>query len=458
MWPFDRRWFYTKASQFAPVMVRMVVGRPVWPERDAAKLALEGYIRNVIGYGCVRMVAEAAASVPLCLYDGENEVDEHELLDLLERPNPTQSGDDLFVAALSFLQISGNLYYERVEGLGGKTGELYTLRPDRMQVEPGPDGWPQAYIYSVNSLKKRVQVDLYKPEKNFILHQRVFHPLSDWYGLSPLEPAAFAIDSHTGAAAFNKALLDNSATPSGAIVVEKDAEGDASLTPEQRTQLQADIDARFVGKRNAGRPMLLEGGLKWQPMGLNMREMQFNESKNDAARDICRALGVPPMLMGIPGDNTYSNYKEANTALWKHTVIPLVKRHACALSYWLGPLYGENYYLEADLDDVDALADERQQQWDRVSNSKILTINEKREALGYEPTDGGDVILVSTSEIPLSDVGMIATGGAADDESIDDSGKPKKKPKPEDDEDEEVDEPKMYSRRRRRKRAKLRVV
>jgi HK97 family phage portal protein len=80
----------------------------------------------------------------------------------------------------------------------------------------------------------------------------------------------------------------------------------------------------FAGAKNAGRPLLLEGGLDWKPLSLTPAELDFINTKNAAARDIALALGVPPMLLAIPGDNTYSNYAEANRAFWRQTVIPLV--------------------------------------------------------------------------------------------------------------------------------------
>ena len=79
---------------------------------------------------------------------------------------------------------------------------------------------------------------------------------------------------------------------------------------------------------NAGRPLLLEGGLSWQPLSLSPKDMDFLEAKNAAARDIALAFGVPPMLLGIPGDNTYSNLAEANRAFWRTSVVPLVTRTA----------------------------------------------------------------------------------------------------------------------------------
>jgi HK97 family phage portal protein len=129
--------------------------------------------------------------------------------------------------------------------------------------------------------------------------------------------------------------------------------------------------------------MLLEGGLDWKAMALSPKEMDFFEAKNGAARDIALALGVPPLLIGLPGDNTYANYAEANRAFWRLTVLPLIGRTAAALSAWFSALYGQDIRLGHDLDQVPGLSLERDALWARVGAADFLTDEEKREAVGY---------------------------------------------------------------------------
>jgi hypothetical protein len=121
--------------------------------------------------------------------------------------------------------------------------------------------------------------------------------------------------------------------------------------------------------------------------------MDFIEARNAAAREIALALGVPPMLLGIPGDNTYSNYREASRTFWRQTVLPLVNRAARALSSWLAPAFGStSLRLVPDLDQIEALAPEREVLWTRLDAATFLTPNEKRIAAGYPPLDGGDAL------------------------------------------------------------------
>ncbi|HXF53399.1 MAG TPA: phage portal protein, partial [Hyphomicrobiaceae bacterium] len=220
-----------------------------------------------------------------------------------------------------------------------------------------------------------------------ILHLKFFHPLNDHYGLSPIEPAAAAIDIHNAASRWNKALLDNSARPSGALVYTTGGH----LSAEQFERLKSEIEHTYQGTRNAGRPLLLEGGLDWKAMSLSPQDMDFIEAKHAAAREIALALGVPPMLLGIPGDNTYSNLQEANRAFWRQSVLPLVARTARALVGWLGPAYGGELALAADLDQIEALSAEREALWTRIEKASFLTRDEKRAAVGYGPAGEGQV-------------------------------------------------------------------
>jgi HK97 family phage portal protein len=357
------------------------LGSPAWAPREYAAFAREGFMQNAILYRAVRMIAEAAASVPLLLYQGEEEIAEHPLLGLLARPNPGASAPDLLEAWYGFLLVSGNAYLEAV-AVAGTVRELHALRPDRIKVVPGPGGWPEAFDYTADGRTQRIAGEA-APGVPRILHVKLFHPLSDHYGLSPIEAAAAAVDIHNTASRWNKALLDNSARPSGALVY---TARDGNLTVEQYDRLKSELEQGFQGAARAGRPLLLEGGLDWKSMSLTPRDMDFIEAKHVAAREIALALGVPPMLLGIPGDNTYSNYQEATRSFWRSTVLPLVNRTCKALSIWLGPAYaGAALHLRPDLDAIEALSAERETLWTRINAATFLTQDEKRAAVGYGP-------------------------------------------------------------------------
>ncbi len=366
-----------KTSRVGPLLALHQVGRPVWTPRNLVDLAREGYQRNPVVHRAVRMVAEAAASVPLYATDGEEERPDHPVLALLARPNPRDGAAAFLETLYGHLVLSGNAYAEAVT-LEGVPRELYALRPDRMRVVPGADGWPLAWDYTVGA--STVRFARREAGVQPILHLTLFNPVDDHYGLSPIEAAANAVDVHNAAGAWNKALLDNSARPSGALVYE--SRQGLPLAEEQFERLKAELEQSFQGALNAGRPLLLEGGLDWRPLSLSPKDMDFVEAKHAAAREIALAFGVPPMLLGLPGDNTFANYAEANRGFWRQTVLPLVGRTAQSLAAWLAP-DEPGLRLLPDLDRIDALSAERGELWSRIGAASFLTNDEKRAAVGY---------------------------------------------------------------------------
>ncbi|HEU4550992.1 MAG TPA: phage portal protein [Rhizomicrobium sp.] len=378
----------TKSTVPGGLFALSLSGSARWSGRDAAALARNGVMGNAIAYACVRKIAGAAASVPFLLYDGPNEVEDHPLLTLLARPNAAEDGPALFERWYGLLHSAGNAYLEAVS-LDGVPRELHVLRPDRMKVVAGARGWPAAYDYTVDGRTTRIARD----GSGFlpVLHAALFHPLDDHYGLSPLQVAGAAIDVHNQGAAWTKALLDNAARPSGALIY-RGPDGAPGLSDEQFTRLKRELEDAYQGASNAGRPMVLEGGLDWKAMGYTPSDMDFAETRSVAAREIALAFGVPPMLLGIPGDNTYANYAEANLNFWRQTVLPQVARTAAALTRWLCPRFGEGLRVGYDADAVEALGEARQALWEKLSGASFLTINEKRAAAGYSPVEGGDVL------------------------------------------------------------------
>ena len=367
-----------KASATGRVVAWGTSGRVAWSARDLVSLAKTGFQGNPMGFRAVKLISEAAAALPLVLQDDQRRYDTHPVLDLIRRPNGAQGRAELFEAIYGHLLLSGNAYIEAVPGAGKLPGELHVLRSDRMALVPGADGWPVAYDYSVGGRTHRFGMgDGAQP----ICHIKTFHPQDDHYGFSPLQAAAVAIDVHTSASAWSKALLDNAARPSGAIIY-KGADGQSQLTNDQYDRLVGEMEQHHQGARNAGRPMLLEGGLDWKPMGFSPSDMEFQKTKEAAGREIAIAFGVPPMLMGIPGDATYANYQEANRAFFRLTVLPLAARVTAGISHWLTVFSGEAVELRPDLDQIPALAAERDQQWARVGAADFLTPTEKRMILG----------------------------------------------------------------------------
>ncbi len=356
-------------------------GHPAWSSISDGNAARNGFCRNPIVYRCVSLISQAASSVPLQICEDGVDCDQHPVLELLARPNPRQSGAKLLECLYGHLLISGNAYLTKLH-LGEELRELHALDPQRVSVVDNENGWPTRYSYTTDGNKIIYHAN---GDNADILHMGLFNPVDDVTGLSPLSASHMALDIHNAASEWNKALLDNSARPSGALVYASTT-GD-NLSDEQFDRLKSELEEGYSGLSRAGRPMVLEGGLDWKAMGYSPRDMDFLQAKNGAAREIALAFGVPPMLLGIPGDNTYANYQEANRAFWIQTVMPLVEKTAADIGNWLIDDLDGSTSLHAASDRLDALAHERDAQWNRIGQASFLTDDEKREALGFAALD-----------------------------------------------------------------------
>ena len=340
---------------------------------DYARAVEDSFLANPIAQRSIRIVAEGVGQAPLACSDTR----------LAALVNATSAGQSLIETLAAHLLLHGNGYVQIIKDAAGVPVELFALRPERVSVVTGPDGWPCAYDYTVQGNRTRIAV---MDEDGWpgIIPIRAMHPLDDHRGAGALEAAHQAVMIHNAATRWNRALLENSARPSGALVYET---GDGmTLAHEQFERLKRELEIAFSGAAHAGRPMLLDGGLKWQSMALSPADMDFATLKSAAARDIALAFGVPPMLLGLPGDNTYSNYREANRALWRLTLMPLAEKLFAALREGLAPWFPDAA-LGIDLDRVTALSEDRERLWSQVSDADFLTRAEKRQMLGLSPEE-----------------------------------------------------------------------
>ena len=366
------KWFGRKAARAGgrPFLFagwgHVFAGEP-WPRSYEAQ-AREAYLGNPVAQRAVRLVAESVAWAPVSA--SENGARAAALLT-----------PGLLETVATQLLLHGNAFVQVVQDGAAAPAELFALRPERVSVEADSSGWPVAYRYKVGEAKTRLPArdGLGRPG---LVHLKAAHPLDDHYGLGCLGAAAAAVAVHNAASKWNKALLDNAARPSGALVYDDGYGG--LLSAEQFDRIKTEMEAQFSGSENAGRPLLLDGGLGWQALSLTPAEMDFAGLKAAAAREIALAFGVPPMLLGLPGDSTYANYKEANRALWRLTVLPMAARILAGLSGGLAAWW-PGLKLAVDVDQISALAEDRERFWRQVSGADFLSHAEKRALLGFEP-------------------------------------------------------------------------
>jgi HK97 family phage portal protein len=352
------------------------------------------YSKNPIVYRCVKLVAESASHVPLLVFrkNGHTKVRDnmHICNKLFRRPNPQQGGTEFFAAAITNKLLFGESYLmlAKTENFGSSPHlEMYLL--DNMRVSTvvennilcsySYEGARGKLIYPIDPLSRQSK----------ILHLKNYNPFNHSRGMSCLNPASSAIALNKMAGEWNYALLKNGARPSGAIIVK---DGNRYLREDQFERLKEEIQEKYSSSVNAGRPMLLEGGLDWKEMSMSPKDMDFSESKDASSREIALSCGVPPQLLGIKGDNTYSNMKEARIALWEETIIPLLDKISDSLSNWISYWLQEDLIIQFNRDEISALTERRENLWSKITNVDFMTINEKREFVGLPPLPGGNTL------------------------------------------------------------------
>ena len=347
------------------------------------------YANNVIVYRCVNIISQAASHIPWVVIDKSSgrqvKLTQHPIYEILKRPNHLQAGAEFFSELVASKLLYGNSY---ILGQGEKIiSSLHLLHPNNMEFVQ-QNGVQPHYVYKNNGKEIKFPINS-KTNKSQILHIKNYNPNSATKGLSCLKPASRAIELHNSTSDWNNSLLKNGARPTGALVMKDSGQ---YLSDDQFERLQEQLYDKFSGSNNAGKPLLLEGGLDWRDMSINPKDMDYIESKNAASREIALAFGLPPQLLGISGDNTYSNMQEARLALWEETIIPLLDKLSDSLSAWLSSWHNKDIIIDFDRDAISAISEKRQNTWEKISNANFMTINEKRSFVGLPPIKNGDLI------------------------------------------------------------------
>lgn len=370
----------------------------------------EGYKQSAWVYTCIREIANRVSSVKwiIAKKNAEGEIEElpnHPLNKLIQTPNPYFSFYDFLQQFVLSLYISGNAYLDVSERQAGRVSQIFILRPDRIKIVPDSKELIKEYHFVVDGATTVIP-------KEDIFHFKFIDPTNDYYGLSPLYVAGKIIDTETIFVSWNKNTFRNMARPGGVL------ESEHELTDSQFTNLKAQVQT-WQGSDNAGKPIILEGGLKWKPTSMTPLEADFKETKRLNREEICGVIGVPPVIVGILDHATYSNYQEAERILWSQTVIPVLEKFVGGFNKSVSSTYGDDVFLAYDLGNVQAMRQNEESLMNRAKTgwtTGILTKNESRELLGYEAVPDGDVYAMPGSLSIMGQGGIIAPPGGVNPE------------------------------------------
>jgi HK97 family phage portal protein len=393
-------------------ILSMFPGQPViYTPIKYEPLMKAGYQLCAAAFSAVSLVARSGAGIRWMVSRRQSdrrliEIEDHQLRNLLERPNEYDSGYKFIEAVISYKLLAGNSYVQKV-GIGQQPPRfLYPLRPDRVEARAG-DGKTLIGFY-----RYTVGADIKDYPVADILHLKDFHPLNDFYGLSRLEVAARYIDIMNWSAEWNLKALQNDMRPPGMVTLK------GNFKKEQIKEAEDSFREKYAGAENAAKALFMAipggGEIDWKQLSMTPKDMDWQGAEKAVLRRICAIFNVWSGLLGDTESTTYANYQEGRKALYHEAVLPEMDGIKAALNRWLVPLYGDNIVLDYDRDGIEALQEDRQKKYGYLQSSDFMRVNEKRRAVGLEDDPAGDVILVPMGKVPLADVGMtLPSGGGA---------------------------------------------
>lgn len=370
-------------------------GRLITQIADSYAAYEEAYKRVVWVNRCVNLIARTIASVPLKLYDKSGgEVEDHAALRAFSEGNKG-SYHKLIVATEVALKLYGNCYWYLDYLSTGEPMEIYWLQPRHVIPEPSkkPDEVISQYVHN--------RKDHYKPED--VVHFMNFDPSNPCLGKSPLVAARSAIGLEYASIDYNKGILINAGRPEGILSTEK------SLTKPEIDMIKMEWRQQYSGARNVGKTPVLMKNLKYLPIAIPPRDLQWAELRASIRQEICAVLGVPPVMVGAYETSTYATAKEQQESYWTDTILPeLASVQDMLTEHYLKQFKNsEGYVFKFDLSKIPALMERTARLYDAMSNainSGLLLRDEARGFLDMLPVPGGDKFLVPAMSVFIEDL------------------------------------------------------
>lgn len=378
-------------------------GRPVTTNWTEARAVRDGLKVSVWVFACIYRLSKAMASVPWYVErrtrGAEDEWEpvrgRHPLADLINRPNPFWSRQDLFERWVFHLMLGGNGLLTKIRARGVPR-ELWLISPDYLKPIPVEREIIENYQFSPPGAPKELI------PAGDVVHVMFTDPADPFWGLSPLQVLARTVDTDVAAEEWQLSALRNHAVPSGVLVFGK------SLSGDQKTALEERVEARRAGPRNARKTLVLSGReATYHQLGLSPVEMDFLNSRKATREQICAVFSVPPPLVGIYEDATLANMNASRLIFWEETVIPLVVDLQEALNRSLAPEFGDDVRLVPDFTRVPALrellvslSETAKSFWSMGVPFEAIN---SRLGLGFDPFPGWDTSWIPSGVVP-SDV------------------------------------------------------
>lgn len=390
----------TKAAWYAvkSVFTAATIGASLWWEGITASWGQVSYAAlarraysNPTAARALRLVSQLMASVPFVVErpDGEME-EEHEMLRLIERPNPRTSRGLLMDQIVAHLYCAGEVFVRRVAPTSGRNagrptangGSLSLLNPGRFQDFVRERGTDEITGYRFTDRLGRVQTF----DTNEVLHIRIFNPTNEDRGLPLLLAAHRAMEQMESADAWNKSLSEGGGRIPGVLM--PNLPDGKQLTEEQVQRAQETADRSFSEAQRQSKAIVLSGAFKYESASMTLRDADFLNANKQNMRHIAAVIGVPATLLGDEkgGSLTDAGVDSEVRATYLLTVLPLLDFVLGELNAWLSPAY-EGLKLAYDRDQIEALQEDVNaifERYNKATGGAWLTVNEAREANNYD--------------------------------------------------------------------------
>lgn len=343
-------------------------GVPQYQRESFFRFVEEGYSKNELVYGCVEALSTSAAEPRMAAYRKTSkkpeQLDNHPLLDLLERPNPFMSRFGLWAGVMMFRAIAGNAYIEKVRSRAGQVVQLWLLRPDRVRVIPDAQTYIRGYQYEIGEHKDFI------PAEN-IIHVKTRSASDDYYGMPPLAVAAGRTDVDNFMRQFTGSFFQNAGVPSGLLNIMR------TVSEQEREMIQQRYRSQYGGPAGWHRLMVIDGEqATYQQMGMPLGERGLVMPELDAIDEarIAMCFGVPLSILGAKlgmASSSYANRKADQEFFWDNTLAPIYRDLAAAITMGLVPEFDGLDYVEFDLSDVRALQEDQDAKHKRARDDML---------------------------------------------------------------------------------------
>lgn len=321
-------------------------------------------------YACVNVLGESIATLPLHLYkinkNGEKEKIYNDFTTLIKSPNEEDSQFDFLERMVWHLALRGN-FYALKNKVGKETKELLWLEPD--SVNTVITDWKPTFTYNSNE---------YTKEKMFYIKSHG--------GKSIISSQAETLFFANSLKEYSASFFKNGARLSGMIEMQGKMDKDAF------SRFKTMWEETFSGSQNAGKTAILDNGKTFHPLSVSNIDAQYLETTKKTDAEICGLFRVPPHMVGILDNATFSNIENQALQFTKYTLSPWCVRIEDAFTQQIvKPQFGTDYYCKFNMDALErGNIASRYAAYNIGRNAGFLSRNEVREKENYNPIEGGD--------------------------------------------------------------------